>query len=213
VAARSRTQWTDAPPTANPPALKEHIVNNRIRWGQAPTGWDTSSWAPLVDPSPLPTVHSVGRWLWFTAAVGGFLLVTGFTFAHDDPTPGLSTRGLLTIALAAVVVVLLTIRRTAGPGPLARAMAEYAVVFLLATLVATTGISLDQPPTASDTTAHLAPDQRPALVKTVDGFRDWLHEWRTWAHKQTDRHGQAATPPLLPGCPLRPGGRCDPAVH
>jgi hypothetical protein len=169
-------------------------VRTRTRWGQAPTGWDAPGWAPLVDPSPhpLPTVHSVGRWLWFTTAVGGFLVVTRFTFAHDDPTPGLSARGLLTITLAAAVVVLLTLRRTAGPGPLARAMAEYTVVFLLAVLVATTGISLDQPPTASDTTAHTVPDQRPALVKTVDGFRDWLHEWRTWADKQTDRHRQAA---------------------
>jgi hypothetical protein len=167
-------------------------VRTRIRWGQAPTGWDTPGWAPLVDPSPLYTVRSVGRWLWFTVAVGGFLLVTGFTFAHDDPTPGLSVRGLVTITLAAAVVVLLTIRRTAGPGPLARAMAEYTVVFLLAALVATTGISLDQP-AASDKTAHTVPDQRPALVKTIDGFRDWLHEWRRWADKQTDR-GQAATP-------------------
>ena len=73
-------------------------------------------------------------------------------------------------------------------------MAEYAVVFVLAALVATTGISLDQPPTASDTTAHTVPDQRPALVKTFDGFRDWLSEWRRWAEKQTDRQGQAATP-------------------
>jgi hypothetical protein len=170
-------------------------VRTRNGWGQAPTGWDTPGWAPLVDPGPHPlqTGRSVGRWLWFTLAVGGFLLVTGFTFAHDDPTPGLSVRGLVTITLAAAVVVLLTIRRTAGPGPLARAMAEYTVVFLLAALVATTGISLDQPPTASDTTAHTVPDQRPALVKTIDGFRDWLREWRRWADKQTDR-GQAATP-------------------
>ena len=71
--------------------------------------------------------------------------MTGFVLGHDDPTPGLSLRGLLTIALAAAVVVLLTIRRTAGPGPLTRALFEYTVVFLLAVLVATTGIPLDQP--------------------------------------------------------------------
>jgi hypothetical protein len=128
-------------------------------------------------------------------AVGGFLLVTGFVVAHDDPSPGLSVRGLVTITLAAAVVVLLTIRRSAGPGPLARAMAEYAVVFLLAVLIATTGISVHQPPAAGGKTANVAPDQRPALVKTIDGFRDWLSEWRTWADKQTDRHGQAAPTP------------------
>jgi hypothetical protein len=172
-------------------------VNTRTRWGQAPTAWDAPGWAPLVDPGSLPfqTARSVGRWLWFTAAVGGFLTVTGFALAHDDPTPGLSVRGLVIIALAATVIVLLTIRRTAGPGPLTRAMAEYAVVFLLATLVATTGISLDQPPATSGKTAHVAPDQRPALVKTIDGLRDWLREWRQWADKQTDRHAQAATSP------------------
>ena len=170
-------------------------MNTRTRWGQAPTAWDAPGWAPLADPSHLPfqTVGSVGRWLWFTLAVGGFLAVTGFAFAHDDPTPGLSVRGLVTIALAAAVVVLLTIRRAAGPGALARAMAEYAVVFLLAVLVATTGIPLDQPPAASDKTTHAAPDQRPALIKTIDGFRDWLREWRQWADKQTDRNDQAAT--------------------
>jgi hypothetical protein len=176
-------------------------VNTRIRWGQAPTAWDAPGWAPLVDPSPhsLQTARSVGRWLWFTLAVSGFLVVTAFAFAHDDPTPGLSVRGLVTIALAAAVVVLLSLRRAGGPGPLARALAEYAVVFLLAVLIATTGIPLDQPPTASGKTANAVSDQRPALVKTIDGFRDWLGEWRAWARKQSGHHGQAATPTPAPG--------------
>jgi hypothetical protein len=164
-------------------------VNSRIRWGQPPTGWDPPGWAPLVDPGPhsLQTARSVGRWLWFTLAVGGFLLVTAFMLAHDDPTPGLSLRGLLTIALAALVVVLLTIRRAAGPGPLARALFEYAVVFLLAVLVATTGIPVDQAPAAED--------QRPALVRAIDGFRDWLGEWRTWARTENDRRAQSSSTP------------------
>jgi hypothetical protein len=123
--------------------------------------------------------------------VGGFVALTGFVLGHDDPTPGLSIRGLVTIALAAAVVVLLTIRRTAGPGPLTRAIFEYAIVFLLAVLVATIGIPLDQPHTAGKT-ASVAPDQRPALVKTIDGFRDWLTQWREWARKENDRRGQAS---------------------
>ena len=181
-------------------------MNNRIRWGQAPTGWDTPGWAPLVDPSSLPfhTARSVGRWLWFTMAVGGFLVVTGFVLAYDDPRPGLSVRGVLTIALAAAVVVLLTIRRTTGPGPLARALFEYAIVFLLAVLVATTGIPVDQPRTGK--TASASSDQRPALVKVVDGFRDWLGEWREWARKQTDRRGQA-DPTSNPASVLLPSTR------
>jgi len=169
-------------------------MHPRIGWGQP--GWGPphqTGWAPLVDPSPLPlqTARSVGRWLWPMVAVTGFLAVTGFVLGHDDPAPGLSRRGLLTIALAAVVVVLLTIRRTAGPGPLARAMAEYAVVFVLAVLVATTGVTASPPPASSKQTSAAA-DQRPALVKTIDGFWDWLGEWRQWAHTKRDRRDQAA---------------------
>jgi hypothetical protein len=129
-------------------------------------------------------------------AVGGFLTVTVFVLRHDDPAPGLSLRGLVTIALAAVVVVLLTIRRAAGPGPLTRALVEYAIVFLLAVLVATIGVDIDHAPTGGKQ-ASAASDQRPALVKTIDGFSDWLSQWRDWAHKETDRRGQSAAPPLL----------------
>ena len=100
------------------------------------------------------------------------------------------------------MVVLLTIRRTAGPGPLARALFEYAVVFLLAVLVATTGVPLDQA-AAGAKQASAVRDQRPALVKTIDGFRDWLSEWRTWARKETDRRAQSssATTPASRRCP------------
>jgi hypothetical protein len=149
--------------------------------------------------------RSVGRWLWPTLAVSGFLAVTGFVLGHDDPAPGLSGRGLLTVALAAAVVALLTLHRRYGPRPLARALAEYAVVFLLAVLVATTGVPLNQPPAtngkpANSKQASAVPDQRPALVKTIDRFGDWLSEWQAWARSQRDRHprpepnGNAASP-------------------
>jgi hypothetical protein len=177
-------------------------VNTRIRWGQAPTGWDAPGWGHLVDPGPYPlqTARSVGRWLWFAMAVGGFLVVTGFVVANDDPQPGLSVRGMLTVALAAAVVVLLTIRRTAGPGPLTRALFEYTVVFVLAVLVAITGIPVDQAPAGGGQQASAARDQRPALVTTLEGFRDRLGEWRTWARTETDRRTQSssATPGLSP---------------
>ena len=85
------------------------------------------------------------------------------------------------------MVILLTIRRAAGPGPLTRAVFEYAVVFLLAVLIATTGIPVDQPPAATTKQAGVVSDQRPALVKTIDSFRDWLSEWRAWARTQRHR--------------------------
>ena len=101
-----------------------------------------------MDPGPFPlqAARSLGRWLWPTLAVSGFLAVVAYTFAHDPSAPGLSSRGLLTVALAAVVVVLLTIHRRHGPGPLARAVAEYAAVALLASLLTAPGVGIDQQP-------------------------------------------------------------------
>jgi hypothetical protein len=182
-------------------------MHPRLRWGQAPASWDAPGWAPLVDHGPLPlqTARSVGRWLWPTLSVTGFLVVTGFVFGHDDPAPGLSLRGLCTIALAAAVVILLTVRRTAGPGPLGRALFEYAVLFLLAVLIATTGIDIDidHASTAGKAASNL-PDQRPALVKTIDGFQDWLSQWRDWARTERRPQSSSATVPDPTGQAMAP---------
>jgi hypothetical protein len=197
--------------------VKESRVNSPIDWGQPPAGWgppQQTGWTPLVDPGPRPlqAVRSIGRWLWPTLTVSGFLAVTSFVLSHDDPAPGLSGRSLLTVALAAAVVALLTLHRRYGPRPLARALVEYAVVFGLAVLVATTGVPLDQP-SAPTTQASAVPDQRPALVKTIDSFRDWLSEWQAWARSQRDRHprpepnGNAASPLPAPTPPPSPSAR------
>jgi hypothetical protein len=115
-------------------------------WGPAP-GWDQPlpGWTPLIDHGPLPlrAAGSVARWWWPTLAIAGFLAVAVYVTGHD---PSLSQRGLLTIALAALVVVLLTIHRTAGPSRLARATAEYTAVALLAALLTLTAAG-NQPPT------------------------------------------------------------------
>jgi peptidoglycan/LPS O-acetylase OafA/YrhL len=96
-------------------------------WGPAP-GWGQSfpGWNPLIDHSPLPlrAASSVARWWWPILALAGFAAVAGLVLSHDQPAPGLSVRGLVTLALAALVVVLLTLHRAAGPGPLTRAVAE-----------------------------------------------------------------------------------------
>ena len=127
-------------------------------WGPAP-GWDQPlpGWTPLLDHGPLPlrAAGSVARWWWPTLAVAGFLAVAVYVTGHD---PGLSQRGLLTIALAALVVVLLTIHRTAGPSRLARAAAEYTVVALLAALLTLTAAGGQPPatPAAKGESKHAA---------------------------------------------------------
>ena len=136
-------------------------MNPRSGWGQPPVGWGQPhlpGWAPLIDHGPLPfrAASSVAHWWWPITAVSGFVAVVAYVFGRDDPTtPGLSHRGLLTVALTALVVVLLTIHRRYGPGSLARAALEYAVVALLTILLAAAGGSA----------AHQEANGRPTRVK------------------------------------------------
>jgi hypothetical protein len=186
-------------------------------WGQPAPGWGQAfpGWTPLDDPGPLPlrAAGSLARWWWPISAIVGFLTVVGYTLAHA-PQPGLSNRGWLTVVLAAVVVVLLTVHRAGRGGPprapLARALAEYAVVALLAVLLATAGTDQQpaehgrdgagrrpaterpadpRPPAEHADTA--AADRRPGIVRVVTGIWGWLAElWHT-AGELADR----ATPP------------------
>jgi hypothetical protein len=175
-------------------------------WGQAFPGWD-----PLPDPGPLPlrAAGSLARWWWPISAIVGFLAVVAYVSTHDSQ-PGLSNRSWLTITLAAVVVVLLTVHR-AGRGrlpraPLARALAEYAVVALLAALLVTANAgqqpaghgekagrhqATEQPAKPRQATGHDhrqpaehtdagTTDRRPGIVRVVSGVWGWLAElWHT----------------------------------
>ena len=187
-------------------------------WGPAP-GWGQPlpGWSPLVDHGPLPLrmAGSLARWWWPTLALAGFGIVIGFVAGHDHPDPGLSTQGMLTVALAAAVVVLLTIHRRGGPGPLARAVAEYTVVALLATLLAP-GVGIDQQPIDHPASGQAraqaaAGEDQPAviravtkllqagaaLVRAVTGGARWLVDlWRR-ADQQATANGEAmaAQPP------------------
>jgi hypothetical protein len=146
----------------------------------------------------------VARWWWPILAVGGFLAVVVQVLDDGDPAPGLA--GLLTIALAAVVVILLTIHRSAGPWPLARAVAEYAVVALLAALLATAGGTVDQQPASRAASADAraqaaAGDDQPGVIqagakvvravtaaaRAVTGAARWLADLLRQADQQTDR--------------------------
>jgi hypothetical protein len=174
-------------------------------WGHPASGWDQTfpGWDPLADPGPLPlrAAGSLARWWWPISAIVGFLTVVGYVLGHD-PQPGLSNRSWLTIALAALVVLLLTVHRAGRRGPprapLARALAEYAVVALLAVLLATPGAgqpaggvedsarrrqSTEQPtdrrPPAEHAEAATA-DRRPGIVRVAAGVWGWLAQlWHT----------------------------------
>jgi hypothetical protein len=191
-------------------------------WGPAP-GWGQSfsGWSPLVDHGPLAlrAASSVARWWWPILALASFAAVAGLVLAHDHPAPGLSTRGLITIALVALVVVLLTLRRAAGPGPFARAVSEYAVVAVLAGLLVADLGGLAQPPSdpatpAAKTEARQAARATPSLeagqvrpgvirvaaavagavakaIRAVTGAAGWLVDLWRQAGEQTDRRSRS----------------------
>jgi hypothetical protein len=184
-----------------------------LGWGHPAPGWGQAfpGWTPLDDRGPLPlrAAGSLARWWWPITAVVGFLAVVGYVLGHD-PGPALSDRGWLTVVLAAVVVATLSVRRTRGIGraPLARAVAEYAVVALLAVLLATADAGQQQPPAPTEDGAGRRPsterptdrhppagqdrhqpaehadagatDRRPGIVRVVTGVWGWLAElWHT----------------------------------
>jgi hypothetical protein len=208
-------------------------VNPRIGWGQPPTGWaqpHLPGWAPLVDHGsrPLRGARWLGRWWWPTVTVAGFLAVVVQVLDHDDPAPGLSGPGLVTIALAAAVVALLTVHRRYGPGPLARALAEYTVVALLATLLAAPGVGLDQQPAdpgqptkagqAKPQAEAAAGDDQPAVIRAgakvvqavtraasaLGNAVRWLVDlWRQASQEAAAAKGEAmAAPPHSPTPPM-----------
>jgi hypothetical protein len=176
----------------------------------------------LVDHGPRPrqAARSLRRWWWPILTVAGFLAVVVQVLDHDDPAPGLSGPGLVTIALAAAVVALLTIHRRYGPRLLARAVAEYTVVALLASLLAAPGVGLDQPADPAQPTAGQAKakpqaeaaggDDQPAVIRAgakvvqagakvvrgVIGAVRWLvNLWRQ-ASQQATSKGEAMAAPL-----------------
>jgi hypothetical protein len=91
------------------------------------------------------------RWACLAAVGVGVLALVAFVVEHDPPGPGLSTPSWLMLLAAAVLLVVLSVRyHAAGAWPLARTLAEYATVALLAVLLtlATTGQQADPAATA-----------------------------------------------------------------
>jgi hypothetical protein len=120
------------------------------------------------------------RWLWLVPLLAGLLAVLGIIVSHD-PGPGLalSGRGWFTLALTALLAVLLAIHRNTGQRwAFMRALAEYLVVALLAVLLVTAAGMQHTPapapaakhPAARPGTAKIAGAACPSVVQA----RDWL---------------------------------------
>jgi hypothetical protein len=194
---------------------RTHHATGIPGWASTP-GWDQPlpGWNPLADHGPpsLRVAGSVARWWWPTLAVTSFLAVVAYVTGHD---PGPSNRGLLTIALAALVIVLLTIHRAAGPRPLARAAAEYTAVALLAALLTLTTAGSQQPATPAAkgeakppaTAQAEASQDRPWVlrvaagviravtkaVRAVTGAARWVADLWRQADAKTDRTNRSSS--------------------
>jgi hypothetical protein len=175
---------------------------------------DAYDTGPIRWPSRLPSAanrplrrHPATRrtrWLWLVPLLAGLVAVLGMVIARD-PGPGLSGRGWFTLALAALLAVLLAIHRNAGQ--LLRAVAEYLVVALLAVLLATaTGIQparapAKHPPSHAGATAKTAVDACPSIVHV----RDWLTcLWNASQKAQRRSHPATTTKPTPKGHAMTP---------
>jgi small-conductance mechanosensitive channel len=122
---------------------------------------------------PPPTIREMqARWLrWACLAVAALavLALVAFVISHDDPRqPGLSDRAWLTLGLAALLLVALSVHHYAGGARrLLRALAEYAVVALLAVLLTVTALPAANQPAAQQS-ATKQPAQQPAAQDPAD---------------------------------------------
>ena len=121
-------------------------------------------------PPPLAEVRARwARWTCLAAAVLSVLALVAFVIDHDDPHPGLSDRAWLTLGLAALLLVLLSVHHYAGGARrLLRALVEYALVALLAVLLTITALPAPNRAPANQPAANHAPAQPPAASQPAD---------------------------------------------
>jgi hypothetical protein len=165
-------------------------------------------WGPIAPPaSPRDRGAAVARWWWPALVVVGFLFLVAYVLGHDQGPgrAGPSNRGLLVVALAVVVIVVLTVRRRYGPRALLATLAEYAVVaVLVASLVALSA------PDAPARRGEQGRARRPAPARVEAQARptepsnviEWVVDaWRR-AGEQADRQaGADPAPPPEGGTP------------
>ena len=151
-------------------------------------------WAPQWDAFTEPRR---GRGLWVLVVGSALVCVASWVLTHDTaPGIGLSLRSWLTLALAALVVVLLSAYRAAGLRLLLRAVAEYTVVAVLAVLLATTTTTTGRGPQParqpSKAKANAAAELCPTLVQAfAGGICDRLDQ--AWQQAKRTADQQAPT--------------------
>jgi hypothetical protein len=148
-------------------------------------------WTPLSEPSRRLSAGELGRWLWSATVLAAFAAVVAYVLA-SSPGPGVSVRGLVTLALAVIVLAVLTLRRRWGPLAVLRTIAEYAVVAALAGLLVVAGVAAPaERPARERQAATEQASTLPPGIRQVAGAWDWLAElWR-----QADAEADHRTPP------------------
>jgi hypothetical protein len=142
-------------------------------------------WAPQWDALVEPRGRSRG--LWVLVAGSALVCVASWVLTHDTtPGVGLSLRSWLTLALAALVVVLLSAYRAAGLRLLLRAVGEYTAVAVLAMLLATSSAGAGRH-------AAAAADQRPAVIRGATDAYDFVVGLWHQAQGKTSADRQAPT--------------------
>jgi hypothetical protein len=150
-------------------------------------------WSPLAQPTPPPTIESLRRWLWPGTVLATFAALAAYV-VETSPGPGISTQGLVTLALAVIVLAVLTLRRRWGPLAVARTLAEYTVVAALAgllVLAAAPSAPAERPATERRPAETEQAATLPPVIRQVVGAAGWLHELWQRAGRQADHR----TPP------------------
>jgi hypothetical protein len=148
-------------------------------------------WSPLSEPSRRLNVGELGRWLWPGLVLAAFAAVAAYVAGTDpEPGPGLAVRGLVTLALAVIVLAVLTVRRRWGPLAVLRTLAEYAVVAALAGLLVLAAAPPAEQPAKERRQATPGPLQLPGQPGLPPAARRGVPRRRAGRHPGGDHAGR-----------------------
>jgi hypothetical protein len=185
-------------------------------------------WGPLADSGPRRSIGGgrIAALVWPSLALAAFAALVAYLLAAD-PAAGLSLRSLTAVALAVIVLAVLTVRRRGGVLAVLRSMAEYATVALLAVLLVTAAgpppFDVDQDRPARMSRAAPAEQARggqdqdqaaslPPVIRHAVGAWSWLAGLWEQADRQASRRESNPTPttraerPRAAPLPDRTGG-------